>query len=223
MNSMYRIPNRIFVGGIPQSASQDELRDYFSHFGLVKDARIISDPRGNSRGYGFVTYESENDASKVLGLKEEDLMFKENRLNIGHAFRKKNFNNNGTNGNNFMSSNTNPMMHTAVAAAASHHHHAAHQNQHHHPSNNHNGSHHQMGLNHQSSLNGHSSMNGYLDPQMTNMHAMVGGGQGYGQANGLNLAGMNGHLGMSAGLNGHLGHMGGGMNGMNALSGMNMN
>jgi RNA-binding protein Musashi len=47
---MYRIPNRIFVGGIPQTASQDELREYFSHFGHVKDARIITDPRGNSRG-----------------------------------------------------------------------------------------------------------------------------------------------------------------------------
>lgn len=27
---------------------------------------------------------------KVLSLKEEDLIFKENKLNIGHAFRKKN-------------------------------------------------------------------------------------------------------------------------------------
>jgi len=47
---MYRIPNRIFVGGIPQNASQDELRDYFCHFGHVKDARIITDTRGNSKG-----------------------------------------------------------------------------------------------------------------------------------------------------------------------------
>lgn len=89
-NSMYRIPNRIFVGGIPQTASQDELREYFSNFGHVKDARIITDPRGNSKGYGFVTYESENDASKVLSVKEEELMFKDSKLNIGHAFRKKN-------------------------------------------------------------------------------------------------------------------------------------
>lgn len=78
-------------------ASQDELRDYFSHFGHVKDARIISDQRGNSRGYGFVTYDNETDASKVLSLKEEELVFKDNRLNIGHAFRKKNFG--GTNNN----------------------------------------------------------------------------------------------------------------------------
>ena len=71
-------------------ASQDELRDYFGHFGHVKDARIITDTRGNSKGFGFVTYDSENDAMKVLSLKEEELIFKENKLNIGHAFRKKN-------------------------------------------------------------------------------------------------------------------------------------
>lgn len=91
-NTMYRIPNRIFVGGIPQTANQNELRDYFSSFGHVKDARIITDPRGNSRGYGFVTYENENDANKVLSVKGEELMFKENKLNVGHAFRKKNNN-----------------------------------------------------------------------------------------------------------------------------------
>jgi RNA recognition motif-containing protein len=89
-NSMHRIPNRIFVGGIPQNTSQNELRDYFSHFGHVKDARIIMDQHGNSKGYGFVTYNNEHDASKVLSVKEEDLVFKENKLNVGHAFRKNN-------------------------------------------------------------------------------------------------------------------------------------
>lgn len=69
-------------------------------------------------------------------------------------------------------------------------------------------------------------MGGYLDPQQIHAAAMqVGSTSGYG--NGLGLpAGLNGHLGMSgaaaAGLNGHLGHMGA-MNGMNTLSGINMN
>ena len=91
-----RIPNRIYVGGIPQTASQDELRDYFSNFGMVKDARIITDQIGNSRGFGFVTYNNEHDASKVLALKDEELIFKENKLNVNQAFR--NHNNNGGGG-----------------------------------------------------------------------------------------------------------------------------
>ena len=85
-----RIPNRIYVGGIPQTASQDELKDYFSNFGLVKDARIITDQIGNSRGFGFVTYNSEHDASKVLALKEDELIFKENKLNVNQAYRNHN-------------------------------------------------------------------------------------------------------------------------------------
>lgn len=221
---MYRIPNRIFVGGIPQSASQDELRDYFSHFGHVKDARIISDQRGNSRGYGFVTYDNENDASKVLSLKEEELVFKDNRLNIGHAFRKKNFGggpgmgggqpgNQMGGGNQFMSGQgqggnqyMGGMGQAGMGGMQQH-------------------GQSQMGgqgsMGSLGSMGSMGSMGGYLDPQqMSGMHPMqVGAGGNYN--NGLGLPGLNGHLGMS-GAAGHLGHMGA-MNGINALSGMNMN
>ena len=39
--------------------------------------------------FGFVTYENENDATRALSVGEDELIFKENKLNIGHAFRKK--------------------------------------------------------------------------------------------------------------------------------------
>ena len=39
--------------------------------------------------FGFVTYENENDATRALSVGEDELVFKENKLNIGHAFRKK--------------------------------------------------------------------------------------------------------------------------------------
>lgn len=212
---MYRIPNRIFVGGIPQSASQDELRDYFSHFGHVKDARIITDPRGNSRGYGFVTYESEADASKVLSLKEEELVFKENKLNIGHAYRKK---------NNFASPQQQQQQ------GQHQHHQSSNYGHHHHQMNQMNGmgSGH-MGGHHQ--MSNHGLNNNYLDAQVGNMHQMQQGSMssGFGQPNQMGMAQMNGHLGMGgmSGLNGlngmgHLNHMNG-LNGMSAISGMNMN
>lgn len=196
----------------------------------MKDARIISDQRGNSRGYGFVTYDNETDASKVLSLKEEELVFKDNRLNIGHAFRKKNFggagqgmggggqqggqmgNNQfmggqGQGGNQYMGG----MGQGGMGGMQQH-------------------QQSQMGgqgnMGGMGSMGSMGSMGGYLDPQqMSGIHPMqVGAGGNYGAANGLGLPGLNGHLGMSgaAGLNGHLGHMGA-MNGINALSGMNMN
>jgi RNA recognition motif-containing protein len=66
------------------------LRDYFAYFGSIKDARIITDPTGVSRGFGFVTFENEMDAAKVLALKEQDFIFKDTKLNVAQAFRNNN-------------------------------------------------------------------------------------------------------------------------------------
>ncbi len=53
----------------------------------MTDARIITDPIGQSRGYGFVTYEDEEDASKVLSMNEDELVFKETKVSVAQAFR----------------------------------------------------------------------------------------------------------------------------------------
>eukprot|EP00057_Strongylocentrotus_purpuratus_P032175 XP_786845.2 PREDICTED: protein boule-like [Strongylocentrotus purpuratus] len=44
------IPNRIFVGGIAFNTSDAELRNFFSAFGHVKEAKIIADRAGVSKG-----------------------------------------------------------------------------------------------------------------------------------------------------------------------------
>mmetsp|Transcript_118195 Transcript_118195/g.205290 ORF Transcript_118195/g.205290 Transcript_118195/m.205290 type:complete len:340 (-) Transcript_118195:95-1114(-) len=52
-------PNRIFVGGLPQSADENKLRDFFSLFGAISDLRIMTDKdSGRSRGFGYVTFQS---------------------------------------------------------------------------------------------------------------------------------------------------------------------
>jgi len=58
---------RIFVGGIPAHLSNDGLRDYFAQFGTVKDAHIKRlSGTGQSRGFGFVAFESEDVVEAVL-------------------------------------------------------------------------------------------------------------------------------------------------------------
>ncbi|ELT90389.1 hypothetical protein CAPTEDRAFT_30326, partial [Capitella teleta] len=59
------IPNRIFVGGISGNATEAELKQFFTQFGAVKDAKIIMDRAGVSKGYGFVTFESQEEAEKI--------------------------------------------------------------------------------------------------------------------------------------------------------------
>ncbi|CAN4089106.1 unnamed protein product [Withania somnifera] len=58
---------KIFVGGLPLSLTEDELKGYFSSYGHVLEQQIMLDrENGRSRGFGFVTFDSENAIEKVL-------------------------------------------------------------------------------------------------------------------------------------------------------------
>jgi len=56
----------IFVGNLPWSATDDDLKSKFSEFGNVISARIMMDRMTNkSRGFGFVDME-DGDAQKAI-------------------------------------------------------------------------------------------------------------------------------------------------------------
>lgn len=58
---------KIFVGGLSRDTQKDEFEDYFSQYGRVIDAVIMVDRETqHSRGFGFVTYETENSVENVL-------------------------------------------------------------------------------------------------------------------------------------------------------------
>ncbi|KAG7234449.1 hypothetical protein INR49_004783 [Caranx melampygus] len=82
------IPNRIFVGGIANSANEDDLRQLFSQYGAVKQVKIVLDRLGLPKGYGFVTFETEEDVLKILH-NGSDICFQDKRLSIGQAVRKR--------------------------------------------------------------------------------------------------------------------------------------
>ena len=51
--------SKLYVGGLPYSATQTELTDLFSTHGTVQSANVISDKfTGQSRGFGFVEMSS---------------------------------------------------------------------------------------------------------------------------------------------------------------------
>ncbi|XP_030747363.1 extensin-like isoform X2 [Sitophilus oryzae] len=84
------VPNRIFVGGISANTTETELMQLFSEFGTVKAAKIIQDRAGVSKGYGFITFESEDDARRPLR-NADNIMLRERRLNIAPAIKKQPF------------------------------------------------------------------------------------------------------------------------------------
>jgi RNA recognition motif-containing protein len=47
--------SKIYVGGLPYSATEPQLHDLFAPHGTVESARVITDKfTGQSRGFGFV-------------------------------------------------------------------------------------------------------------------------------------------------------------------------
>lgn len=55
--------NKLFVGGLPWATDDAGLAKAFSQFGDVSDAKVILDREtGRSRGFGFVTFETDDQA-----------------------------------------------------------------------------------------------------------------------------------------------------------------
>ncbi|XP_035689375.1 protein boule-like isoform X2 [Branchiostoma floridae] len=86
-----KIDGRIFVGGVTAGTSEQELKGYFGAYGTVKDVKIIFDKQGLTKGYAFVTFTSNEEATKLI--KQADagqlFLFKEKKLNIGPAIKKR--------------------------------------------------------------------------------------------------------------------------------------
>jgi RNA recognition motif-containing protein len=58
---------KLFIGGLSPLTSEEQLKDHFSQFGNVANAVIMIDRGTNrSRGFGFVTYDSEDAVDSVL-------------------------------------------------------------------------------------------------------------------------------------------------------------
>ncbi len=58
---------RIFVGSLPFSTEEDDLREYFEEYGEVGSVTIIMDKfTGKSRGFGFVEMADDAEAQKAI-------------------------------------------------------------------------------------------------------------------------------------------------------------
>lgn len=59
--------SKIYVGGLPYSATEQQLTDLFSPHGTVESARVITDKfTGQSRGFGFVEMATAEEAKKAI-------------------------------------------------------------------------------------------------------------------------------------------------------------
>lgn len=58
----------MFIGGLDPMTTEDEFRSHFEAYGSLTDSVIVFDRiTKRSRGFGFITYTSEN-SMKVIGI-----------------------------------------------------------------------------------------------------------------------------------------------------------
>ncbi|KAE8076337.1 hypothetical protein FH972_014996 [Carpinus fangiana] len=75
LNSVrYMSSSKLFIGGLSFSTDDQTLKDAFSGFGDVVEARVITDREtGRSRGFGFVNYSSNESATSALAMDGQEL------------------------------------------------------------------------------------------------------------------------------------------------------
>ncbi|MBM3198952.1 MAG: RNA-binding protein [Chlamydiae bacterium] len=82
---------KLYVGSLPYSLSEEELKDVFTPFGAVVSARIIMDKMtGKSKGFGFVEMETEDSALKAIdAVHGSEVQGRTLVVNIAHPEQKK--------------------------------------------------------------------------------------------------------------------------------------
>ncbi|HYX09855.1 MAG TPA: RNA-binding protein [Bacteroidales bacterium] len=57
----------IYVGNLDYRVNENDLEDLFQEYGTVSSSKIITDKyNGRSKGFGFITMESNDEANKAI-------------------------------------------------------------------------------------------------------------------------------------------------------------
>jgi RNA recognition motif-containing protein len=81
--------NKLFVGGLSWGTTDKELMEAFSPYGSVTEAKVIKErDSGRSRGFGFVTFDSEDEATAAAeALNDTELDGRSLRVDFAHDKR----------------------------------------------------------------------------------------------------------------------------------------
>jgi len=76
--------SKLFIGNLSWEVTADDLKALFAGAGTVVDAAVISDKMtGRSRGFGFITMSSDDEAKKAIEMfNQADLKGRKINVNI---------------------------------------------------------------------------------------------------------------------------------------------
>ena len=74
---------KLYVGSLPFSTTQEALEELFSQYGPIESVAIIKDREtGRSKGFGFVEFQTKEDADKALELNGTDFEGQTLKVNL---------------------------------------------------------------------------------------------------------------------------------------------
>lgn len=76
--------NKLYIGGIPYTTTNEDLKAHFGAAGTVTSAQIIIDKMtGRSKGFGFVEMSSDEEANKAIAMfHDQDFMGRKLTVNV---------------------------------------------------------------------------------------------------------------------------------------------
>ena len=76
---------KIYVGNLPWTVDDEKLSQMFASYGEVAEASVIKDKfSGRSKGFGFVTFNSDDEAQKAIsGMNDKEIEGR--RLKVNEA------------------------------------------------------------------------------------------------------------------------------------------
>ena len=80
---------KIYVGNLPWSTTEEELKEMFSTYGTVHSAAVITDREtGRSRGFGFVELDAPDAEKAIADLDGKDMGGRSLRVNEAQDKRR---------------------------------------------------------------------------------------------------------------------------------------
>jgi len=74
---------KLFIGNLPNSTNEDNLRELFTEFGTVRSCKLVMDVfSGQCKGFGFIEMEGHEARAAIAGLNGRDFNGKPIKVNF---------------------------------------------------------------------------------------------------------------------------------------------
>lgn len=81
--------SKIYVGNFSYNVTEEQLQEFFSQYGQILELNLIKDREtGRSRGFAFISYESQQSAQNALSANGNEFMGRNLTVNMARDDRK---------------------------------------------------------------------------------------------------------------------------------------